>query len=370
MVASIDGIDEVTLDVLFKVLDQISWRHDYLPSPGRSLPQVNFDAPRLLAHIYLYEIDEFLKTEALNNFVRWVDDMTIAAPSLTAAKHILRDLDQLLMTRGLRLNSGKTQVLSANDAHRYFHVADNEYIETERTAITKSRKDPVQLLPIRQRLRSRFHKLARGERYGHWDKIIKRFITIFGSLSDASAVSFCIKNLNSEPAFREAIFRYFTELGPNRAVFNSLREYIVREHALDDSSIMQIARVFTEWSVKPNGRMHRELRDIGMLLASNEFTARNPFFFYAAIWILAKYGLRKHVVEIVDANTALWQTSEFLSRQIAAVYPKFRGNTDGKRIRLAIETHRLASAISVFSSLDYMTSQAPAIGGDVIYCTY
>ena len=46
LIASIDGVDEVTLDVLFKVLDQISWRPDYLPSPGRSLPQVNFDAPR------------------------------------------------------------------------------------------------------------------------------------------------------------------------------------------------------------------------------------------------------------------------------------------------------------------------------------
>ena len=72
------------------------------------------------------------------------------------------------------------------------------------------------------------------------------------------------------------------------------------------------------------------------------------------------------MADIIDANSGLWQTSEFLSRQIAAIYPKFRDNTDGRRIRADILKHRLASAISVFSSLAYMTSKAPAIGDDVL----
>ena len=92
---------------------------------------------------------------------------------------------------------------------------------------------------------------------------------------------------------------------------------------------MQIARVFTEWKVNPNGKMHVELTEVGILLASKEFTDRNPFFFYASIWILSKYGLRKHVAAVIDANSDLWQTSEFLSRQIAAIYPKFR-NCSGR----------------------------------------
>ena len=34
MISVLDDVDEVTLDILFKVLDQISWRPDYLPPPG------------------------------------------------------------------------------------------------------------------------------------------------------------------------------------------------------------------------------------------------------------------------------------------------------------------------------------------------
>lgn len=62
MISVLDGVEEVTMDILFSVLDTISWRPDYLPPPGRSLPQVNFDAPRLLSHIYLYEIDRFFES--------------------------------------------------------------------------------------------------------------------------------------------------------------------------------------------------------------------------------------------------------------------------------------------------------------------
>jgi hypothetical protein len=40
MLSTFGGIEEVTQDILFSVLDAISWRPDYLPSPGRSLPQV------------------------------------------------------------------------------------------------------------------------------------------------------------------------------------------------------------------------------------------------------------------------------------------------------------------------------------------
>jgi len=119
--------------------------------------------------VYLYEVDEFLKTTTSNQFVRWVDDMTIAAASRPAAKQILRDLDQLIMTRGLRLNSGKTQVLSAIEARRYFHVAMNEYLDLERSRITKYRKQPLRISQICRRLRDRFDEFCARPRHGHWD---------------------------------------------------------------------------------------------------------------------------------------------------------------------------------------------------------
>lgn len=83
IISELHSTGEVILDILFLVLDKISWRPDYLPPSNRSLPQVNFDAPRLLSHVYLYKVDSFLKITNNNCFVRWVDDITATTNSLS-----------------------------------------------------------------------------------------------------------------------------------------------------------------------------------------------------------------------------------------------------------------------------------------------
>jgi hypothetical protein len=126
---------------------------------------------------------------------------------------LLRDLDQLLLTRGLRLNSGKTQILSARQAHKFFHESENAYLNLEITRIEKHKKSPKRLDQIAVRLRKRFDAFVAIPPYGHWDKIAKRYLTLFARLRDAHAVSFCVKSLSTEPTIRDAIWRYFEILG-------------------------------------------------------------------------------------------------------------------------------------------------------------
>jgi hypothetical protein len=59
-IASLVVFDEPLLDFLFFMLEEFVWRPDYLPSSGVGLPQLNFDAPRLLAHVFLFESDTLL----------------------------------------------------------------------------------------------------------------------------------------------------------------------------------------------------------------------------------------------------------------------------------------------------------------------
>ncbi len=58
--------NEVLVDVLFRVIEEISWKPDYLPYSGRGLPTSNLEAIRLLAHSFLFEIDEVLKKKTKN----------------------------------------------------------------------------------------------------------------------------------------------------------------------------------------------------------------------------------------------------------------------------------------------------------------
>lgn len=193
ILSSVARIDEVVLDVMFKVLDAVSWRPDYLPPSGRGLPQVNFDAPRLLAHAYLYEIDSYLKFKTNDTFVRWVDDMTIPASSYEEAKTTARDLDQLLMTRGLRLNAGKTSVLSAAQAKKYFYQAENSYLDDEIIKANKFANDPARKLALIKRAKKNFLAFSVMPKTGHWDKVAKRYITLFTNLKDDSLVDYCLK---------------------------------------------------------------------------------------------------------------------------------------------------------------------------------
>ncbi len=242
IISSIDNIDEVILDILFSVLDRISWRPDYLPSPGRSLPQVNFDAPRLLSHVYLFEVDAYLKGETGDSFVRWVDDITVAVNSHSKGKALLRDIDHLLMTRGLRLNAGKTQILSVHEARRYFHVIENEYLDTVKKRIDRYGRGSARATKLLANVRKRFDKFVSKPGYGHSDKVVKRYLTHFSVNQDSHALRYAVDRLHSEPGLRESTFRYFQAMGPSRPAFRAMQSYLTGEDVLGPGPINRFHR--------------------------------------------------------------------------------------------------------------------------------
>ncbi|MER2250814.1 RNA-directed DNA polymerase [Methylorubrum podarium] len=105
-------VREVVLDTLIYILSSLLWQPDYMPRIETGLPQINIDAPRILAHCFLYELDEYLEKRKCD-FVRYMDDIDIGVDSFVEARRILRDIDLILQTRQVRLNSGKTKILTS-----------------------------------------------------------------------------------------------------------------------------------------------------------------------------------------------------------------------------------------------------------------
>jgi hypothetical protein len=120
---------EHALDLLIYTLSCMLWQPDYMPRVPVGLPQSNLDAPRLLAHCFLFEIDEFLSQNATIDFARYMDDIDIGVNSVAEGRTVLRDLDLALQTRQIRLNSGKTRILSETEARKYFKIRDNSLID-------------------------------------------------------------------------------------------------------------------------------------------------------------------------------------------------------------------------------------------------
>ena len=128
ILADLSVAREHALDLLIFTLSHLLWQPDYMPRVQVGLPQMTLDAPRLLAHCFLFEVDQmFVKTPNVE-YARYMDDMDVGVDDVKTAKRMLRDLDLALQTRQVRLNSGKTRILTEAEARRHFKIRENDLL--------------------------------------------------------------------------------------------------------------------------------------------------------------------------------------------------------------------------------------------------
>ena len=351
--AELDGVKEPILDILFRIIPYVSWKPDYLPLSDRGLPQVQFDAPRLLAHVYLYEIDQFIDAQTAGNFVRWVDDISAAVPNEERGHRLVRDLDALMHTRGIRLNSGKTHVLSKHDAFKFFQVSENKLVDALAKEANRRIKSGLAMSRFNQKCKNRFDKFLRKSKFGHHDKVVRRYLNLFTITKSDGALKYCIDSFARDPSIREACLTYFLALGPRLAIFNMLNGYLMGGFAIDDISICQSARLLTRWQIQPNSGLEKHVRILGRELAKDTYLRRSPFYLTASIWILGKYGTSQQLLIALRGSRGLWSNSEHLARQVVAVVARFRKTSLRSEFYGALKGRGFISAEDVI--LDHRT---------------
>jgi hypothetical protein len=129
---------EAALDLMLNVLEGMLWQPDYMPRSDIGMPQIHLDAPRLLAHTFLYELDAFLAGVVNADYARYMDDIDVGVDDLETAKKILRDIDLTLQTRQVRLNSGKTKILKDSEINEHFKVSENLLLDNLLRRIERS----------------------------------------------------------------------------------------------------------------------------------------------------------------------------------------------------------------------------------------
>lgn len=106
-------------------------------------------ASRILAEAALIDIDQYLIAEGVK-FTRYVDDYRLFAPSLLVAQEWMNKLTTRLFRDGLMLNTGKTQIRSA------------EKIEDKEDALPEERDDSAEaVLKIITKLTGGYNRIAR-----------------------------------------------------------------------------------------------------------------------------------------------------------------------------------------------------------------
>jgi hypothetical protein len=311
---------EHALDLLVYTLSCMLWQPDYMPRVPVGLPQANLDAARLLAHAFLFEIDELLFNIKGIDFARYMDDIDIGVDSVHQAKAVLRDLDLALQTRQVRLNSGKTRILSEIEAQSHFKIKENLLLDKLAQAIEGKRFTGASTVNEKRKvefaIRAGFRRGAFSS--GNGEKILKRLVNFARQLRADISDELFFKLLSDWPALRQAVLMWWqNRIAPEDKL--PLISKLLADGGLVDAAAKMDVVVAVVVARLPSDRSVAD--EIAKL--SKALNPTLPWEFYAKAWLLSKYGSPAELMQLIETSMSVWVTQEQLSRLVAGLFPRF-----------------------------------------------
>lgn len=320
VISSIADVEECVLDMLIYVLSDLLWQPDYTPRIEIGLPQMDLDAPRLLAHCFLYELDAFLDSDPNRDFVRFMDDIDIGVDTIVAAKRVLKDVDLILQTKQVRLNSGKTQILTRAEALLHFRVVENARLDVLTKRVDRRLKAS---LPMAREQRLVELRIARGLKKkafdaGNGEKVLKRWITLAHRVKAEISPRNLELIIRLRPSVRESAFGYIRMQPLTTARANVLASCAMSGLFVDDAAMVDMANYLVETlTLERRGRSEQ----IANIVASTD--PENYYGFYCRLWIQSKYSKKEDVLLTIKRYRNTWIAHERLGRLVGALRPIF-----------------------------------------------
>ena len=353
---------EVLLDILFKIIESITWLPDYLPYFGRGLPTCNFEGVRLLAHSLLFELDIILKEKSNDSFTRWMDDIVIGVDSRNEAIEILSSASDVLKSRGLALNLKKTNIYDAEEAEFHFLIEENQYLDS----IDYEYHLKSGILQISKELSQRFNRhLKHNGNAKYFEKVSKRYITAFRKLKSKRILSQIPQLFNENPSIRQDLIYYLAELGFDSRTNEIVLKILEELKLYDDISLFNICNLITDWQIPVNPIGEQFLDDMKAQIESFSKRRKNPFDFYCILWVRTKYDSPEDLYNFLRKYENIWKTHPFLRRQATAILGRlvyFKRKDVNELLSQQIATSEsqvvsVATSIQQFSSSDKIESK-------------
>jgi hypothetical protein len=307
--------NEVLVDILFRVIEEISWKPDYLPCTGKGLPTCNLEAIRLLAHSFLFEIDNVLKQRTNNSFTRWMDDIVIGVDDRKEAIDIISSISDMLKSRGLALNLSKTAIYDSDQAYYHFQIEENKYLDTLEGF---DKNDPLYDQTTTE-LEVKFKNHFRDQAPKYWDKITKRYITAFGRLKSLKLLAEVPNVYLNHPGVRPNLLIYLSNIGYEEQTADTIKCILLKLDIFDDISLYQICFLITSWEIPINAESKKFLDYFDNHIVGIALKSKNQSDFYSALWFKSKYNHPEELLKFVIRYKSTWLSDSFLRRQITSI---------------------------------------------------
>lgn len=318
IIASRIEVREAVLDMLIFVLSGYLWQPDYMPRSEIGLPQINLDAPRILAHCFLYELDEFLESIPNADFARFMDDIDIGVDTIGEARTVLRDIDLVLQSRHVRLNSGKTQILTADEARKHFMVGENLLIEKLIGRINDKSKAQKPIDKEKSSI-SRAIRIGLKKKYfdrGNGEKILKRLLTLARRVGAHVGLAELREIIARRPSVRSSAFEVIEHQPLTLGSFSLISEYLTNGRAVDDTPFVEGIGALV--SAKASDVIDTYVA-AGDLLTQLD---RTSFFqLYGSLWLASKYASPDGILELVEESIGTWKRDDWLGRLVGGMRP-------------------------------------------------
>lgn len=310
---------ESILDLLIFALSEMTWQPDYMPRAGVGLPQIDLDGPRLLAHCFLYELDKTVTRTSGVDYVRFMDDIDIGVDDIPTAKRVLRDIDLTLQSRQVRLNSGKTKILTKDEAAKHFKIFENDKISSLENEISTKELNgesvDTEFAAVQALLRDWYSKKIFDD--GNGEKILKRLLNILTRHKLAIDPKILDDCLALRPNMRDTVFRHMCYTSPNVLALRSILEYLEGDYVIDDASFVEFAAYFVDSRAMTDSSISTRLHNVIQKLVDS----RDGSKLYAAFLILSKIGDGKLIGRHLEASYDYWKNDALLGRVIGSLRP-------------------------------------------------
>lgn len=323
-IASISGVKECVIDMLIYVLGDLLWQPDYTPRIEVGLPQINLDAPRLLAHCFLYELDAYLASHSERDFVRYMDDIDIGVDTIVDAKQALKAVDLVLQTKQVRLNSGKTLILTRSEAIRHFRIFENARLDTVQASVEHRLKNGLPLDRQRAHVEARIRQGLRKKSFdiGNGEKILKRWLGLAAKTGATVKPTVLEDIIKRRPAVRENVYSFIRSRPLTPSIASALARVSQSGLLVDDAAMVEMSNYLVETFVKTR-HCHKMIE---MVIASNN--PQSYFGLYSKLWLQSKYATTTELFATLEASRKFWSPHKRLGRLAASFTPLFRGSLE------------------------------------------
>lgn len=359
IVASLcDDVDEAVLDILIYLLNELAWVPDYMPRQEMGMPQIETEAPRVLANAMLFELDRVVEKHSYRNYARFMDDIDFGVRTIVEAKQAVRDIDLTLQARQLRLNSAKTKILTQREAFKHFCVKENNDLDRyaklmEMTSFFDILKPRIglSLTALYERWLNRETTGGPSKNspfaQGNGSKIQKRIFTLMRRCDVHPPVDDLIWLTKQQPGMRATAIRTLVHTNKPNDAFNKLLRVLKSGVFVDDVAHIEFA----------NFCVHSRLRRTPKLVAGFEeavaiLKKEGVIGAYAASLILGRVGTPDQLLEHARELYPVWKNDYWLGRAIAGLYPRLHG-ASGHAAREYVQLLRSTNNSACVRVLDY-----------------